>query len=69
MRVELLQARGIADPQLAMWSHDALDALLAALVARDYGEGRAQRVGCGHDESAIWLPAAAPPSVAGTRPR
>jgi predicted nuclease with RNAse H fold len=59
-RVELLQARGIAVPRLATWSHDALDALLAALVARDYGEGRAQRVSCGHDDSAIWLPNALP---------
>ncbi len=40
-----------------MWSHDSLDALMAALIARDRTEGRAEMVTCGHDESAIWLPA------------
>jgi predicted nuclease with RNAse H fold len=56
-RVELLTAAGIEEDRLAMWSHDGLDALLGALTAVDYGEGRALRVTCGHDDSAIWLPA------------
>lgn len=37
-------------------SHDVLDALAATLVALDRSRGRARRVGCGHDDSAIWLP-------------
>ena len=37
-------------------SHDVLDALAAALVALDRSRCRARRVGCGHDDSAIWLP-------------
>lgn len=39
-------------------SHDVLDALAAALVALDRSRGRASRASCGHDGSAIWLPAA-----------
>jgi predicted nuclease with RNAse H fold len=42
----------------ADWSHDALDAALCAVVAADHAAGRARRVTCGHDDSAIWLPAA-----------
>ena len=37
-------------------SHHVLDALAAALVALDRFRGRAVRVSCGHDDSAIWLP-------------
>jgi predicted nuclease with RNAse H fold len=54
-RVGLLSARGVKEPSLAVWSHDGLDALLAAVIARDWAEDRAQRVTCGHDGSAIWL--------------
>jgi predicted nuclease with RNAse H fold len=48
-------------------SHDALDAAAAALVALHHRLGRAQPATCGHDGSAIWLPAgvaepAGPPS-------
>ena len=53
-RAALLAAAGVAVPAGA--SHHALDALAAALVARDHAAGRARRVGCGHDDSAIWLP-------------
>jgi predicted nuclease with RNAse H fold len=65
-RVDLLIARGVRADDALMWSHDALDALLGALVAFDYTRGAARRVGCGHDDSAIWLPAApaAVPAVA-----
>ena len=47
------------DPPTAadVWSHDGVDALAAALVARLKAEGRAVGHGCGHDGSAIWLPA------------
>jgi predicted nuclease with RNAse H fold len=50
---------------LALWSHDGLDALAAAVVARQVAFRTARRVGCSpddrwatHDGSAIWLPAA-----------
>jgi predicted nuclease with RNAse H fold len=59
-RVEALRGAGIEEERLEMWSHDALDALVAALVARDHRLGTARRASCGHDESAIWLPAALP---------
>lgn len=65
-RAELLKSRGVAIEALEMWSHDSLDALLAALVAHDVGQGSAVRVGCGHDASAIYLPASvgSPPEAA-----
>jgi predicted nuclease with RNAse H fold len=56
VRVELLERAGVKAPDLAMWSHDSLDACLGAVVARQWAQGTAQRAGCGHDESAIWLP-------------
>lgn len=50
---------------IALWSHDGLDALAAALVAWHVGAGSARRVDCSddgdwptHDGSAIWLPPA-----------
>jgi predicted nuclease with RNAse H fold len=55
-RVGLLAARGVKEASLPVWSHDGIDALLAALIARDSREDRARRVTCGHDGSAIWLP-------------
>ena len=61
VRAGLLRERGVAIEALEMWSHDSLDALLAALVAYDVGQERAVRVGCGHDDSAIWLPASVGP--------
>jgi predicted nuclease with RNAse H fold len=57
-RARLLELAGVAAQHLEMWSHDALDAAVAALVAMHCAEGQARRVGCGHDGSAIWLPAA-----------
>ncbi len=56
VRAHLLGESGVRVEALDMWSHDSLDAGLAALVARQASEGHAQRVGCGHDESAIFLP-------------
>ncbi|HEX4978493.1 MAG TPA: DUF429 domain-containing protein [Acidimicrobiales bacterium] len=53
-RVDVLSAAGVDGPRfLEMWSHDALDAAVAALVAID---SDAIPVSCGHDGSAIWLP-------------
>jgi predicted nuclease with RNAse H fold len=54
-RAELLRAE-VDEPSLSLWGHDGLDALVAAVVARDHAAGVAARVGCGHDASAIWLP-------------
>ena len=56
-RARLLRERGVTVEGLEMWSHDSLDALLGALVAHDVARSTATRVGCGHDESGIWLPA------------
>lgn len=61
-RVALLQREGVgagADGMqllLELWSNDALDAALAALLAVRAHEGTAIPVGCGHDHSAIWIP-------------
>jgi predicted nuclease with RNAse H fold len=55
-RVELLEAAGVREPRLLAWGHDALDALVAALVAARVASGDAQPFGCGHDGSVIWLP-------------
>jgi hypothetical protein len=55
-RVQLLIAAGVTGTNLAMWSHDGLDALVAARIALDHTCGTAQRISCDHDESAIWLP-------------
>ena len=56
-RTDLLRKAGVDDRWLALWSHDALDAALAAVVARDRVLGTASAATCGHDGSAIWLPA------------
>lgn len=58
-RVELLTALGVSPDGLADRTHHALDAVMVALVARDHSRGTAERVTCGHDDSAIWLPAVA----------
>lgn len=55
-RVGLLKQAGIDVQGLEMWSHDSLDAAVAALVAQRKSSGRATAVSCGHDDSAIWLP-------------
>jgi predicted nuclease with RNAse H fold len=51
----------------AMWSHDGLDALAAALVASQQVTGRAEEISCardtavqGHDGSSMWLPRTPP---------
>jgi predicted nuclease with RNAse H fold len=55
-RVARLEAHGITAPWMGLWSHDALDATLAALLALRATENTAVAVGCGHDNSAIWIP-------------
>ena len=55
-RIAALGAAGVREPRLAMWSHDGLDALLAALIAHRSADGTGVEVTCGHDGSAIWLP-------------
>jgi predicted nuclease with RNAse H fold len=61
-RVELLRQRGITAPYLAMWSHDALDATVAAVTAvQQHAEEAIEVVcepesGCEPDGSRIWLP-------------
>ena len=55
-RAGLLRAAGVSSPAMASWSHDALDAASAALVALHHTRGTARAVSCGHDGSAIWLP-------------
>lgn len=57
MRLDALRSAGVVlRDDLSMWSHDALDALVAALTARDHRLGTAVAATCGHDASAIWLP-------------
>ena len=56
-RIGLLEAVGLDASWLPMWSHDALDAAAAALVALDHANGEARSATCGHDGSALWLPA------------
>jgi predicted nuclease with RNAse H fold len=55
-RVALLEAAGVRESRLGMWSHDSLDAVAAAVTARGVLDGSAVGVTCGHDGSAIWLP-------------
>jgi predicted nuclease with RNAse H fold len=55
-RVDLLRDAGLDVPALEMWSHDSLDAAVAALIARRKSRGEAVSVSCAHDSSAIWLP-------------
>jgi predicted nuclease with RNAse H fold len=71
-RAALLRAAGLRSGDLDRWSHDALDAGLAAVVALHHAQGRAQRVACspdeacGQDGSAIWLPGGAHSSAVST---
>ncbi len=55
-RAELLAQAGVRGRDLALWTHDGLDALAAAATAHGAHAGTAAPVGCGHDGSAIWLP-------------
>jgi predicted nuclease with RNAse H fold len=54
-RVDLLRDAGLDVPALEMWSHDSLDAAVAALIAYRKSQGSAASVGCGHDDSSIWF--------------
>jgi predicted nuclease with RNAse H fold len=56
-RAQLLLANGIKQVSLSMWSHDALDATAAALVAWHRSLGTAECVSDGRDNSSLWLPA------------
>lgn len=55
-RVAALRSFGVEHGTLAMWSHDALDAAAAALVAGGYIDGTAEPVTCPLDGTSIWLP-------------
>jgi len=58
-RIALLEPHVELPEGIEMWTHDGLDALAAALVARWSLDGRARHVGheaSGCDSSAIWLP-------------
>lgn len=59
-RVSLLASAGLRVPATMEASHDLLDAAAAALVAQHHTFGVARRFTCGHDGSAIWLPADRP---------
>lgn len=59
VRIELLEPHVELPHGIQMWSHDGIDALAAAVTARQHAAGTAQ--GIGHtpptcDGSAIWLP-------------
>lgn len=57
-RVLLLRAAGVSASWPAMATHDVVDATAAAVVALQHAGGLAEPATCGHDGSAIWLPAA-----------
>lgn len=59
-RVDVLRATGVRLDHLELWSHDSIDAALAAITALQRQTRSALRVTCGHDDSAIWLPRAWP---------
>lgn len=56
-RVRVLRRLGFNEPDSPIRSHDSLDALVGAVIARDHASGTARAATCGHDGSAIWLPA------------
>jgi len=62
-RIALLAPQVDLPPEIEVWSHDGIDALGAALVARQKSDGTARPIGHaqggGCDGSAIWLPAPA----------
>jgi Protein of unknown function (DUF429) len=63
-RIDLLGAYVELPPGIAMWSHDGIDALAAALTAHQKGRGAAREVrhsGPVCDSSAVWLPGAPDP--------
>lgn len=56
-RVRVLRDQGLTEATLPLWSHDALDAAGAAIVARDHRRGIARRAYCPADDTSVWLPA------------
>lgn len=56
-RVRMLRDQGLTEATLPLWSHDALDAAGAAVVARDHRRGIARRAYCPTDDTSVWLPA------------
>ena len=60
-RIDALRAAGLRiGEDVELWSHDSIDAALAALIALQRSHGTAVPVSCGHDGSVIWLPAGTP---------
>jgi predicted nuclease with RNAse H fold len=55
-RIALLESAGLKAATMSLWTHNAIDAAGAALVAWSVARGEAIPIGCGHDDSAIWLP-------------
>jgi predicted nuclease with RNAse H fold len=55
-RIETLRAVGLRAADLELWSHDSVDAALAAIIALRRQNDSAVPVTCGHDGSVIWLP-------------
>jgi len=55
-RVDALATAEVHIEHLELWSHDSVDAALAALIAFERRNGAAAAATCGHDDSAIWLP-------------
>ena len=55
-RVDALAAAGVTEPTLALWSHDAVDAAAAAVVALHHAQGTAVPITCPADATTIWLP-------------
>lgn len=55
-RVDVLRAVGLTELTLPMWSHDALDAAAAAVVAHQRLSDTAMAVTCTLDATTIWLP-------------
>ena len=55
-RVAALRTVGLIEPTLSMWSHDALDAAAAAIVAHRRLSGDAVAITCATDGTSLWLP-------------
>lgn len=55
-RIDALCAAGLRIAHLELWSHDSLDATVAAFIALQRRNDEAVGVTCGHDDSTVWLP-------------
>ena len=64
-RRQLLREAGVVG-ELSTWSHDSLDAAVAALVAWLRQRGGTEPATCGHDGTAIWLPTIRTEAAPGT---